>query len=86
MDDFFRFSNNKIFRYSWSLVLGTVVSVLVSASVGRCFVSRMQDFCYIKAVHIWEKGVGLKSELLLNCYTFLKTITNGPTVMAYSKP
>ena len=42
LDDFFRFSKNLGF---WVfLVHPTVVSVLLSASVERCFVSRMRDF------------------------------------------
>ena len=42
LDDFFLFSKNSEF---WVfLVYPTVVSVLRSASVERCFVSRMQDF------------------------------------------
>ena len=42
LDDFFRFSKNSGF---WVfLVHPTVVSVLLSASVERCFVSRMRDF------------------------------------------
>ena len=42
MDDFFCFSKNLGFRIF--LVHPTVVSVLLSASVERCFVSRMRDF------------------------------------------
>ena len=42
MDDFFRFSKDLGF---WVfLVHPTVVSVLLSPSVERCFVSRMRDF------------------------------------------
>ena len=42
LDDFFRFSKNLGF---WVLLVHpTVVSVLLSASVERCFVSRMRDF------------------------------------------
>ena len=42
LDDFFRFSKKSDF---WVfLVHPTVVLVLLSASVERCFVSRMQDF------------------------------------------
>ena len=42
LDDFFRFSKNLDF---WVfLVHPTVVSVLLSASVERCFVSRMRTF------------------------------------------
>ena len=42
MDDFLRFSKNLGF---WVfLVHPTEVSVLLSASVERCFVSRMRDF------------------------------------------
>ena len=44
MDDFFRFSKNSGF---WVfLVHPTVVSVLLSASVERCFVSRMRVFFF----------------------------------------
>ena len=42
MDDFFRFSKKLGFRVF--SVHPTVVSVLLSASVERCFVSRMRDF------------------------------------------
>ena len=42
MDDFFRFS--KKLGFVVFLVHPTVVSVLLSASVERCFVSRMRDF------------------------------------------
>ena len=42
MEDFFRFSN--FFGFWVFLVHPTVVSVLLSASVERCFVSRMRDF------------------------------------------
>ena len=42
LDDFFRFS--KKFGFWVFLVHPTVVSVLLSASVERCFVSRMRDF------------------------------------------
>ena len=42
MDDFFRFSKN--LGLSVFLVHPTVVSVLLSASVESCFVSRMRDF------------------------------------------
>ena len=42
LDDFFLFSKNLGFRLF--LVHPTVVSVLLSASVERCFVSRMRDF------------------------------------------
>ena len=41
-EDFFRFS--KFFGFWVFLVHPTVVSVLLSASVERCFVSRMRDF------------------------------------------
>ena len=45
MDDYFRFSKNLGF---WVfLVHPTVVLVLLSASVERCFVSRMRDFILI---------------------------------------
>ena len=44
MDDFFTFS--KKFGFRIFLVHPTVVSVLLSASVERCFVSRMRDFFY----------------------------------------
>ena len=51
MDDFFRFSKNLGF---WVfLVHTTVVSVLLSASVERCFVSRMRDFLK------WVRSSGL---------------------------
>ena len=43
MDDFFRFS--KKIGFGVFLVHPTVVSVLLSASVERFFVSRMRDFC-----------------------------------------
>ena len=43
LDDFFLFSKNSGFRVF--LVHPTVVSVLLSASVERCFVSPMRDFC-----------------------------------------
>ena len=42
LDDFFRFS--KIFGFWVFLVHPTVVLVLLSAPVKRCFVSRMRDF------------------------------------------
>ena len=42
MDDFFRFS--KKIGFGVFLFHPTVVSVLLSASVERCFVSRMRDF------------------------------------------
>ena len=42
LDDFFFFSKKSGFRVF--LVHPTMVSVLLSASVERCFVSRMQDF------------------------------------------
>ena len=42
MDDFFRFSKKSGFGVF--LVHPTVVSVLLSASVEKCFVSRMRDF------------------------------------------
>ena len=42
LDDFFPFS--KIFGFRVFLVHPTVVSVLLSASAERCFVSRMRDF------------------------------------------
>ena len=42
MDDFFHFS--KKFGFRVFLVHPTVVLVLLSASVERCFVSRMRDF------------------------------------------
>ena len=42
LDDFFRFLKNSGFGVF--LVYLTVVSVLLSASAERCFVSRMRDF------------------------------------------
>ena len=42
MDDFFRFS--KKIGFGVFLFHPTVLSVLLSASVERCFVSRMRDF------------------------------------------
>ena len=45
MDDFFRLKKKLGFRVF--LVHPTVVSVLLSASVKRCFVSRMRDFVLI---------------------------------------
>ena len=44
LDDFFRFSKKLCFLLF--LVHPTVVSVLLSATVERCFVSRMRDFFY----------------------------------------
>ena len=42
LNDFFRFSKKSGFGVF--LVHPTVISVLLSASVERCFVSRMRDF------------------------------------------
>ena len=50
MDDFFRFS--KILGFWVFLVHPTVVSVLLSASVERCFVSRMRDFFCISLLFL----------------------------------
>ena len=47
LDDFFLFSKKMYFLVF--LVHPTVVSVLLSASVERCFVSRMRDFFCIGA-------------------------------------
>ena len=51
LDDFFRFSKKSGFGVF--LVQPTMVLVLLSASVERCFVSRMQDF-FCKSLHVWE--------------------------------
>ena len=55
MDDFFRFSKKLGF---WVfLVHPTVVSVLLSALVKRCFVSCMQDFFFYYNVHFFDTVV-----------------------------
>ena len=46
LGDFFRLSKKS--GFSVFLVHPTVVSVLLSASVERCIVSRMQDFFYLQ--------------------------------------
>ena len=54
MDDFFRFS--KKLGFGVLLVHPTVVSVLLSASVERCFVFRMRDFfVFLKKKRLTEK-------------------------------
>ena len=51
LDDFFRSSKKSFF---WVfLVHPTVVSVLLSASVERCFVSRMRDFLKLR-LNFWN--------------------------------
>ena len=54
LDDFFRFSKKLSF---WVfLVHPTVVSVLLSASVERCFVSRMRDFKVTLPTYFFSKA------------------------------
>ena len=58
LNDFFRFS--KFFGFWVFLVHRTVVSVLLSASVERCFVSLMQDFfmiCWSSQLNLWQMYV-----------------------------
>ena len=52
MDDFFRFSKKSGFGVF--LVHPPMASVLLSASVERCFVSRMRDFLNIYFSYISE--------------------------------
>ena len=80
LDEFFRFSKKMGF---WVFsVHPTVVSVLLSASVERCFVSRMRDFFLYPYKHPF---VGLKycssavlhyycTDLLMNCCTVVRTV------------
>ena len=58
----------KNFGFLIFLVNSTVVSVLLSASVARCFVSRMQDFFFTKVT----------KKLMKNCVYFLGVIFAGP--------
>ena len=59
LDDFFRFS--KKLGFGVFLVHPPMASVLLSASVERCFVSRMRDFLFLnndsyrhnKALHVF---------------------------------
>ena len=54
LDDFFRFSKKLGF---WVfLVQPPMASVLLSASVERCFVSRMRDFCKTFQKMLQEMG------------------------------
>ena len=66
LDDFFSFS--KKFGFRVFLVHPTVVSVLLSASVERCLVSRMRDFFYTREATYSQS---LKP-FILKCYCFLK--------------
>ena len=52
LDDFFRMSNN--LGIGVFLIHPTVVSVLLSASVERCFVSRMRDF-FIRILQVMDE-------------------------------
>ena len=67
LDDFFRFSKNLGF---WVfLVHPTVVSVLLSASVERCFVSRMRDFHRIGPLGRFDLVVAMS--IYLSIYLFI---------------
>ena len=85
LDDFFRFSKKLGF---WVfLVHPTAVSVLLSASVERFFVSRMRDFWLSVSLFVWwaETSLGFCSSLAKKSQNLtLPRNLNGQNLMDHS--